>query len=119
MSPTRSSRIFFSSNGAESRFMSVVPFPDLALRADHRALPAVSPAHVGHADKVGSGHAIQRGHLAAEERGLAAEAHRPDSELVGRVDYFLLELREVRMRVTIIHLAQELLLGMQVPRRAI
>src|ERR1041385_5570851 len=82
-------------------------------------MPPIRPAHVAHADEIRRRQTIQHADFCAEQRRLAAETHWADAEFVRGLDDILFELVEFGIRIAVIELAQELLLGKFVARRAV
>src|ERR1022692_2059347 len=136
-SPTCSARIFSSVKGNESSFMessslgpmdhrnagsdrnralpsrpfSIQPFFNPSIGIECHPLATVRPAHIADADKIGGRQSVQHADFRAEQSCPAAETHRTDAEFVGRFDDVLLELGELRIRIVVVELPQELLFG--------
>src|SRR5208283_5160207 len=118
-SPTFSARTAASETGVVSVIMSIQPFPDAALLVQRHALAPVGPAHVADADEVGGGQAVEHADFGAQQGGLAAKAHRADTEFVGGLHNILLQLVQFRIWVVVVQSAEKLLLGEFVARRPV
>src|SRR5688500_14548582 len=110
-SPTLSERIFSSVNGRVTGIILVQPLLDFPGLTKGCALAAIGPAHVADADEEGGGKAIGSADFYAEQRGFAAEAHRPNAEFVGGVENIAFEFGEFLGGVGVVERAEELLFG--------
>ena len=100
--------------------LAIEPLRDRAgPRVQRDAEAAEGPAVVGDGNEEARRQPVERADLAADQRRLAAEPHRPDRQLVGRVHDRVLDLREPRIRVRVVERAEQLLLRMEVARRAV
>ena len=79
--------------------VAIQPLRDRAGRGiEPHAQTAEGPAIVGHGDEEAGGQAVGRADLAADQTGLAAEAHGADAEAVGLLHDFGFELGQRRVR---------------------
>src|SRR5262249_13854281 len=102
------------------RRIAIEPAIDRAGRSvQDDAEAAEGPAVVGDGDEEARGQAIERADLAADQRDLAAEAHRADVEIVDRRHDRGFELGQPRIRVDVVERSKQLLLRVRVARRAI
>ena len=102
------------------RRIAIEPFLDCArLRIDHDAQAPEGPAVVRHRHEEAGGQAVERAHLAADERDAPAEAHGAHAEPVHRLHDLGLERRQSRVGVHIVQRAEQLLLGLGVAAGAI
>ena len=102
------------------RRIAIEPARDRAgRRIEHHAEAAERPAVVRDRDEEARRQPVERADLAADERHLAAEAHRADLEVVHRRHDRRFELRQPRIRIDIVERAEQLLLGVRVAGRAI
>src|ERR1035441_344077 len=97
----------------------VEPFLDVPVRVERHALASVRPTHVADADEIGCRQAIEHADLGAQQRGLAAETHWADAELVGGLDDVLFQLAKLRIWIGVVEPAQELLLRILVAGGAV
>src|SRR5262249_21953250 len=98
-----------TSNLERHPFSSIKPFRRPTVFAYVHAPPPECPAHVGDGDEERRGEAIDLADLAAEERGLPAEAHRTDAGLIGFLQEASLERGELGIGIGVLHGAEELL----------
>ena len=88
-------------------------------RVEANAETAERPAVVGDRNEEARRQPVERADLAADQRRPSAEPHRPDGEPVGLVHDRRFELRQPRVRVGVIQGAEQLFLGVEIPRRPI